>query len=66
MKSSFLFEEGVTPLMLQLLGYAICEMKTPPSSSPQKSKKDKDKEKDKSKSKDKDKDKDKDKEKTTG
>lgn len=57
-----MFEEGVTPLMLQLLGYAICEMKSQPSTSPQKSsKKDKDKEKDKSKSKDKDKDKDKDK-----
>ena len=60
LRSSYLFEEGVTPLMLQLLGYAICEMKSQPSTSPQKSsKKDKDKEKDKSKSKDKDKDKDK-------
>lgn len=59
-----MFEEGVTPLMLQLLGYAICEMKTPPSSSPQKSKKDK--EKSKSKEKDKDKDKEKDKDKTAG
>ncbi|XP_068695175.1 E3 ubiquitin-protein ligase UBR4-like isoform X2 [Montipora foliosa] len=64
LRSSFLFEEGVTPLMLQLLGYAICEMKTPPSSSPQKGKKDKKDEKEKSKSKEKDKDKDKDKEKT--
>ena len=66
LRSSFLFEEGVTPLMLQLLGYAICEMKTPPSSSPQKGKKDKKDEKEKSKSKEKDKDKDKDKEKTAG
>ena len=74
LRSSFLFEEGVTPLMLQLLGYAICEMKTAPSSSPQKGKKDKDKEKEKSKSKEKekekekekDKDKDKDKDKTAG
>lgn len=56
-----MFEEGVTPLMLQLLGYAICEMKTAPSSSPQKGKKDKDKEKEKSKSKEKEKEKDKDK-----
>ena len=69
LRSSYLFEEGVTPLMLQLLGYAICEMKSQPSTSPQKSsKKDKDKDKDKSKSKDKDKekDKDKDKDKTAG
>ncbi|XP_074621519.1 E3 ubiquitin-protein ligase UBR4-like isoform X3 [Acropora palmata] len=72
LRSSFLFEEGVTPLMLQLLGYAICEMKTAPSSSPQKGKKDKDKEKEKSKSKEKEKekekekDKDKDKDKTAG
>lgn len=56
--------------MLQLLGYAICELKSQPSSSPQKSKKDKDKDKSKSKDKDTDKDKekhkDKDKEKTSG
>ena len=57
LRSSFLFEEGVTPLILQLLGYAICEMKTQPSGSPQKTKKDKDKEKDKSKHKEKERDK---------
>lgn len=68
LRSSFLFEEGVTPLMLQLLGYAICELKSQPASSPQKNKKDKDKDKSKSKDKDteKEKDKHKDKEKTSG
>ena len=66
LRSSFLFEEGVTPLMLQLLGYAICELKSQPASSPQKTKKDKDKEKSKSKDKDTDKEKEKHKEKTSG
>lgn len=68
LRSSFLFEEGVTPLMLQLLGYAICELKSQPASSPQKSKKDKDKDKSKSKDKDTDKEKEKhkDKDKTSG
>lgn len=68
LRSSFLFEEGVTPLMLQLLGYAICELKSQAVSSPQKNKKDKDKDKSKSKDKDteKEKEKHKDKEKTSG
>lgn len=68
LRCSFLFEEGVTPLMLQLLGYAICELKSQPASSPQKTKKDKDKDKSKSKDKDADKEKEKhkDKEKTSG
>lgn len=54
--------------MLQLLGYAICELKSQPASSPQKTKKDKDKDKSKSKDKDADKEKEKhkDKEKTSG
>lgn len=55
-------------LMLQLLGYVICEMKLQLLSFLQKSKKDKDKEKLKSKDKefDKDKEKYKDKEKVLG
>lgn len=67
LKSSFLFNEGVAPLILQLLSYAICGAKTQAagSSSPQKGKKDKekDREKDKENSKDKDKEKNKGKEK---
>ena len=68
LRSSFLFEEGVTPLMLQLLGYAICELKSQPASSPQKNKKEKDKDKSKSKDKDteKEKEKHKEKEKSSG
>lgn len=66
LRSSFLFEEGVTPLMLQLLGYAICELKSQAVSSPQKNKKDKDKDKSKSKDKDTEKEKEKHKEKTSG
>ncbi|EDO43429.1 predicted protein [Nematostella vectensis] len=54
LRASYLFEEGVAPLILQLLSYAICGAKAVVAgSSPTKPRKDKDKDKDKETEKDK-------------
>ncbi|XP_031553032.1 E3 ubiquitin-protein ligase UBR4-like isoform X2 [Actinia tenebrosa] len=64
LKASFLFEEGVAPLILQLLSYAICGSKSQAqASSPHKGRKEKDKDREKVKERDKEKERDKDKEK---
>lgn len=62
LRASFLFEEGVAPLILQLLSYAICGSKSQAqASSPHKGRKEKDKDREKEKERDKEKEKEKEK-----
>ena len=63
LRASFLFEEGVAALILQLLSYAICGGKSQASSPHKRKEKDKDREKDKEKEKEKEREKEKEKEK---